>query len=59
MVDALAAHLISIGVTGIGPIAITAHGDDHAASAKLMQHLRRHFKAPQSEYLHRQERQRS
>jgi RimJ/RimL family protein N-acetyltransferase len=43
MVDALAPILKAAGVTGIGPILITAYGDNHTASAKLVKRLRGHF----------------
>lgn len=43
MVDALALTLKAAGVMGIGPILITAYGDNYTASAKLVKRLRIHF----------------
>lgn len=42
-VDVLARLLKSNGVTGIGPIAVTAYGDAYYASARLVKRLRSYF----------------
>lgn len=34
---------LKTGVTGIGPILITAYSDNYTASAKLVKRLRSHF----------------
>ena len=44
MIDTLAALLKEEGVTGIGPIRVVTHAEDHhKASSRLVSRLRRHF----------------
>lgn len=43
-VDALADYLKGKGATGVGRILITAYGDNHAASSKLVKRLESRFK---------------